>query len=188
MHSVASSKGSIDAGSATARVNRANGSIRLGANLPVGRIWSGSRAVPYRHGMFPGAFAATTPDKPAYIMSSTGEAVTYAELDRRANQLSQLFRSMGLQPGDHVAFCMENHPRYLEVVPGRTELSPISQGGVTAARLESAPRELWTGALPAEERWIVLCADPAMSGQIAVDGRVFPFRRAPGAGAAAPKR
>jgi long-chain acyl-CoA synthetase len=68
--------------------------------------------------MFPGAHAATAPDKPAYVMASTGEVVTYGELDRRANQLSQLFRSVGLQPGDHVAFCLENHPRYLEIAWG----------------------------------------------------------------------
>jgi long-chain acyl-CoA synthetase len=68
--------------------------------------------------MFPGAHAATNPDKPAYIMATTGQVVTYGELDRRANQLSHLFRSLGLQPGDHVAFCMENHPRFLEVAWG----------------------------------------------------------------------
>jgi long-chain acyl-CoA synthetase len=68
--------------------------------------------------MFPGAHAATNPDKPAYIMATTGQVVTYGELDRRANQLSHLFRSLGLRPGDHVAFCMENHPRFLEVAWG----------------------------------------------------------------------
>jgi long-chain acyl-CoA synthetase len=68
--------------------------------------------------MFPGAFAATTPDKPAVIMASTGAVQTFAELDAAANRLSQLLYATGLRPGDHVAVCMENHPRYLEVMWG----------------------------------------------------------------------
>ena len=68
--------------------------------------------------MFPGAHAATTPDKAAVIMGETGAVTTYAELDAGANRLSQLLHAAGLQPGDHVAICMENHPRYLEVVWG----------------------------------------------------------------------
>ncbi len=68
--------------------------------------------------MFPGEHAATNPDKPAYIMANSGEVVTYRQLDDAANRLSQLFRAVGLQPGDHVAFCMENHPRYMEIVWG----------------------------------------------------------------------
>jgi len=66
----------------------------------------------------PGAHAATQPDKPAYVMASTGRAVTYAELDEEANRLSQLFRAAGLQPGDHMAFCLENHPRFLAIAWG----------------------------------------------------------------------
>jgi acyl-CoA synthetase (AMP-forming)/AMP-acid ligase II len=68
--------------------------------------------------MYPGAFAATQPDKPAYVMASTGAVTTFAELDAAANRLSRLLRAAGVQPGDHVAFCMENHPRFLEVAWG----------------------------------------------------------------------
>ncbi|WP_436795941.1 AMP-binding protein [Actinospongicola halichondriae] len=68
--------------------------------------------------MYPGAIAATTPDRPAVIMASDGRTITFAELDEEANRLSRLFRSVGLQPGDHVAFCMENHPRFLSVAWG----------------------------------------------------------------------
>ncbi len=68
--------------------------------------------------MYPGKFVATTPDKPAVIMAGSGATQTYAELDAAANRLSRLLRDAGLQPGDHVAICMENHPRYLEVVWG----------------------------------------------------------------------
>src|SRR3954462_581071 len=69
-------------------------------------------------GMYPGAHAASTPDKPAYIMAATGEVVTYAELDAAANRLSQVFPAHGLRPGDHVALCLENHPRYFEIAWG----------------------------------------------------------------------
>ena len=65
--------------------------------------------------MWPGAHAARTPDKPAYIMAATGEVVTYGELDARSNQLAQLFNARGLRFGDHIALCLENSPRFLEV-------------------------------------------------------------------------
>lgn len=68
--------------------------------------------------MYPGAHAQTQPDKPAVIIADTGWTQTYAELDAAANRLSRLFRSAGLQPGDHVALCMENHPRYFEILWG----------------------------------------------------------------------
>jgi len=65
--------------------------------------------------MWPGAIAETQPDKPAYIMASTGQVITYRELDDRSNRLAQLLHAAGLRFGDHIAICMENHPRYLEV-------------------------------------------------------------------------
>jgi len=68
--------------------------------------------------MYPGTFAETTPDKPAVIMGRSGEVVTYRELDEEANRLSHLFRAAGLEPGDHVAFCLENHPHFLAVAWG----------------------------------------------------------------------
>ena len=68
--------------------------------------------------MYPGAHAADTPDKPAVIMGSTGEVMTYRQLDEAANRLARVLHDAGLRPGDHVAFCMENHPRYLEVAWG----------------------------------------------------------------------
>ena len=68
--------------------------------------------------MYPGSHAKQHPDKPAVIMAETGEVQTFAELDAGANRLSRLFRAAGLQPGDHVALCLENHPRYLEILWG----------------------------------------------------------------------
>jgi len=68
--------------------------------------------------MFPGAFLESHPHKPAVIWAPTGEVTTYAELDGAANRISRLLRSAGIEPGDHVAICMENHPRYLEILWG----------------------------------------------------------------------
>ncbi|TVR25118.1 MAG: acyl-CoA synthetase [Ilumatobacter sp.] len=68
--------------------------------------------------MFPGAHLDSHPDRPAVIMAGSGFTQSFAELDAAANRLSHLFRAAGLQPGDHVAICMENHDHYLEVIWG----------------------------------------------------------------------
>ena len=51
-------------------------------------------------------------------MADTGAALTFGELDAGANRVSQLLRAAGLQPGDHVALCLENHPRFFEILWG----------------------------------------------------------------------
>lgn len=66
--------------------------------------------------MHPVRHAQTMPAKPAYVMAATGETVTYAELDARANQGAHLLRSLGLTRGDGVAVLMDNSARYLEVM------------------------------------------------------------------------
>ena len=48
-------------------------------------------------------------------MGSTGDVVTYRELDERSNRLAQLFRARGLAPGDAVAIFMENNERFMEI-------------------------------------------------------------------------
>ncbi|MGA0795642.1 MAG: AMP-binding protein, partial [Quisquiliibacterium sp.] len=50
--------------------------------------------------MHPSIHAQSTPDKPALIMAGSGEMLTYRELEDRSNQAAQLFRSLGLRPGD----------------------------------------------------------------------------------------
>jgi long-chain acyl-CoA synthetase len=65
--------------------------------------------------MHPGVHAEKNPDKPAYIMGGSGETVTYQQLNDRSNQIAQLLYDRGLRPGDAIAICMENHPRYLEI-------------------------------------------------------------------------
>ncbi|HEX4906701.1 MAG TPA: AMP-binding protein [Acidimicrobiales bacterium] len=66
--------------------------------------------------MYPGVHAQTNPDKPAYVMAGSGEAVSYLELNDRSNQLANLFRAAGLQRGDAIALMLENHPRYFEIL------------------------------------------------------------------------
>src|SRR5882724_4546491 len=64
--------------------------------------------------MYTGRHAQLRPLQPAFIMASTGEAVTYRELEARCNRLAHLFRNRGLKRLDHYAIFMENNNRYLE--------------------------------------------------------------------------
>jgi acyl-CoA synthetase (AMP-forming)/AMP-acid ligase II len=64
--------------------------------------------------MHPGAFAETTPDKPAVVMDD-GRTLTYRELDEASNRIAHLFRAAGLRRGDHVAFVLENRPEIFTV-------------------------------------------------------------------------
>jgi long-chain acyl-CoA synthetase len=64
--------------------------------------------------MYTGNHAHLRPLQPAFIMASSGEAVTYRELDARSNRLAHLFRQRGLNRLDHYAIFMENNSRYIE--------------------------------------------------------------------------
>jgi long-chain acyl-CoA synthetase len=66
--------------------------------------------------MHPTVYAKSDPDRAAYIMASSGEVVTYRELEERSNQAAHLFRALGLRTGDVVAVCMDNNPRFFEVI------------------------------------------------------------------------
>jgi long-chain acyl-CoA synthetase len=64
--------------------------------------------------MYPGTHAEARADQPAVVMAGSGEAISYRELDARANRLAHLLRSVGLKRLDHYAIFMENHPRFIE--------------------------------------------------------------------------
>jgi acyl-CoA synthetase (AMP-forming)/AMP-acid ligase II len=66
--------------------------------------------------MYPGTFAASTPDKPAYVMAGSGLTVTYKELNDRSNQVARLLRARGLHRGDGMAVCTENNDTFHPVV------------------------------------------------------------------------
>ena len=51
-------------------------------------------------------------------MATSGETITYAQLDAEANRVSRVFREAGLVPGDHVAWCLENHRSFLPLMWG----------------------------------------------------------------------
>jgi len=63
----------------------------------------------------PSIHAQNHPHKIAYQMAGSGKAITYRELDELSNQGAQLFRALGLKPGDHVAFLMENRLAFMEI-------------------------------------------------------------------------
>ena len=68
--------------------------------------------------MYARQHAEKYPDKPAIIMATTGETVTFGEFESRANRAAHLLRAAGLKRGDHVAIFMENSIRMLEIEAG----------------------------------------------------------------------
>ena len=65
--------------------------------------------------MTPGFHAARTPEALAIVMGSSGDTVTYAELEERSGRFARVLRSRGVAVGDHIAILMENNRQYLEV-------------------------------------------------------------------------
>ena len=63
----------------------------------------------------PGWYAEHTPGVPAIIMGSSGETVTYAQLEERSVRFARALRALGVRVGDHIAILMENNRPYLEV-------------------------------------------------------------------------
>ncbi|MEM7329443.1 MAG: acyl-CoA synthetase [Pseudomonadota bacterium] len=58
--------------------------------------------------MHPRKVLETTPSKLAVILGQSGQALSYLELEQRANQAAHLFRAAGITKGDRVAFALEN--------------------------------------------------------------------------------
>jgi acyl-CoA synthetase (AMP-forming)/AMP-acid ligase II len=70
------------------------------------------------YGFHPSSFAKKNPNKAALIMGESGQVITFGQLDAMSNQVAQLLRSQGLQIGDKVAICLDNHPMYLVLAWG----------------------------------------------------------------------
>jgi long-chain acyl-CoA synthetase len=64
--------------------------------------------------MYPGNHAKPRAGQAAFIMAQSGETVTYAELEKRTNQLVHFLRNCGLKRLDHYSIFMENNARYIE--------------------------------------------------------------------------
>ena len=58
------------------------------------------------------------PEKIAFQMCESGEQVTYAQLEGRANQVAHLISKLGILPGEHVAVLMNNCRELLELCFG----------------------------------------------------------------------
>ncbi len=106
----------------------------------------------------PSITAETYPHKPAIIMGSSGEMVTYRELDERSNQGAQLFRSLGLAAGDHIGMMLENNRQFLEIAWAAQRaglvFTPISthlKVAETAYILANCGAKLFIGSLPLAE-------------------------------------
>jgi acyl-CoA synthetase (AMP-forming)/AMP-acid ligase II len=62
-----------------------------------------------------GDHAALNPEKPAAINGTTGEVLSYSELDQRSNRFAQYLYALGLRRGDHIAMVLENNMRCFEL-------------------------------------------------------------------------
>lgn len=62
----------------------------------------------------PGSAGASTATPSALVSQS--EVRTYADLATNANMLAAAFIARGLEPGDHVAIVMRNHPEFVEAL------------------------------------------------------------------------
>ncbi|GAB3213878.1 non-ribosomal peptide synthetase [Marinactinospora endophytica] len=68
--------------------------------------------------------AARHPDLPAVVDDASGEVLSYAELDRRSNQVARALRADGVGPGERVAVMARRGP---ELLPGL--LGVLKAGG-----------------------------------------------------------
>jgi acyl-CoA synthetase (AMP-forming)/AMP-acid ligase II len=59
--------------------------------------------------VYPGMQAKIRPRRPAFIMTTSGATVTYAELERHSNRLAHFLLAAGLGRLDHYAIFMENN-------------------------------------------------------------------------------
>lgn len=62
-----------------------------------------------------GDHAALNPEKPAAINGTTGEVLSYGELDQRSNRFARYLYALGLRRGDHIAMVLENNMRCFEL-------------------------------------------------------------------------
>ena len=76
--------------------------------------------------MYTGKHAHLRPLQPAFIMATSGEAVTYAELEARSNRLAHLLRNLGLKRLD------------LQEATSGLPKTPIADEGIGTAMLYSS--------------------------------------------------
>lgn len=62
--------------------------------------------------MYPGNYE---PTKTAYVMAGSARSISFGELEADSNKIAHLFRAKGLQRGDNIAICLENHPAFFKI-------------------------------------------------------------------------
>ncbi|MFB6421463.1 MULTISPECIES: acyl-CoA synthetase [Bradyrhizobium] len=65
--------------------------------------------------MYPGTHALTNPDRPALIMTATGEVVTYGDLEDRSRRIANWLSDAGLRVGDVVGLLSDNSSWVFEI-------------------------------------------------------------------------
>jgi amino acid adenylation domain-containing protein len=137
-------------------------------------VWNDT-GVEYRHEVtLPGLLAeqaAKSPDAVAVI--SGGEAMTYGELDARANRLARRLRARGVGRGSRVAVCLERSPALmvgliavLKAGGAYLPIDPETPRGRIAALIDSAG----IGHVVTEERlWLPAAAGEAGPAVLALD-------------------
>ncbi|WP_236008804.1 amino acid adenylation domain-containing protein [Actinomadura physcomitrii] len=150
-------------------------SVAYSPGLPLGRIdvledderdlvlraWQGPDT-PRRPGTLTGRFAeqlARTPDAEAVVAS--GETLTYAELDERANRLAHRLIGLGVRRETHVAVLLERSAASVVA-----SLAVLKAGGAYAPIHHAYPPERTAWAID-EVAAPVLLVDTAMRGRVA---------------------
>ncbi|MEO9198442.1 MAG: AMP-binding protein, partial [Antricoccus sp.] len=62
--------------------------------------------------MYAARHAQKTPEKPAIIMASTGEVLTYGQYEARSNQIAHAYVELGLKQFDRIALIFPNTLEY----------------------------------------------------------------------------
>ena len=65
--------------------------------------------------MHPRLHAESNPDKPALILAASGDSVTYAQLEARANRGAHALRALGLNNGDALAIACDNRLEFFDI-------------------------------------------------------------------------
>jgi long-chain acyl-CoA synthetase len=63
--------------------------------------------------MYAAETARTDPEKPAIIMATGGDVVTFGQFEAAANRMAHLLRDTGITRGDHIAIFSDNNPKML---------------------------------------------------------------------------
>ena len=98
----------------------------------------------------------------------------------RPTEVARLLRAAGVEPGDHVAFCMENHPRYFEVAWGchyagavyTAASSRLTSGELSYILNDSEAKVFITSQYKADQATEIITDTPGVELRLMLDGTV----------------